>query len=75
MSSHWVHGSREHSLVEGQICDECLEDDKLDLFTEVYAGQESLEIIWRKKISTWEEMVKASWESNVAKTLDSLCHG
>lgn len=52
MSSHWVHGSREHSLVEGQTCDECLEDDKLDLFTEVYAGQESLEIIWRREIST-----------------------
>lgn len=44
-----------------------LEDDKLDLLTKAYAGQESLEIIWRKKISTSEEVVKASWESSVLK--------
>lgn len=44
-----------------------LEDDKLDLFIKAYAGQESLEIIWRKKISTSEEVVKASWESSVLK--------
>lgn len=29
-----------------------LESDKLELFIKVHAGQEKLEIIWRKKIST-----------------------